>query len=94
MVSSDPLGELNLLPGRLDPSHFWRGDDASLVGRWSSGSEPSPFLPLRGRLRPAGLVMLHLHCRARLGVHCEAGHLAELLQLHRPERMEFAQSTD
>ena len=60
MVCADPLGELNLLPGRLDLSHFWRGNDANLVGRWSSGSEPSPFLPPKGRLRPAALVHLLL----------------------------------
>ena len=40
MVCADPLGELNLLPGRLDLSHFWRGNDANLVGRWSTGRTP------------------------------------------------------
>ena len=64
MVSVDPLGEPNLLPGRLDSSCFWRGSDASPVGKWSIGSKPSPFLPLEGRLRPAGLVLLHLQSRA------------------------------
>ena len=35
VVSADPLEELNLLPGRLDSSRFWRGSDASLVDKWS-----------------------------------------------------------
>ena len=94
MVSVDPLGGPSLLLGRLYSSHFWHGIDASLADRWSIGSWPFLFLLPGGRLRPAGLALLRLHCRARLTVHCEVGHLAEPLQLHRPERMEFAQSTD
>ena len=93
MVSADPLGEPNLLPGRLDSSHFWRGSDASPVGRWSIGTEPSLFLPLEGRLRPVGLALLQLRCRVRLRVHCEAGHSARPLQLRRPRRTELSQST-
>ena len=94
MVSANPLGGLSLLLGRLGSSRFWHGIDASLVDIWSIESRPFLFLLLGGRLRPAGLVLLHLLSRARLGVHCEAGHSVELLQLHRPVRMEFAQSTD
>ena len=67
MVSADPLGGLSLLLGRLDSSHFWHGIDASLADRWSIGSWPSLFLLPEGRLRPAGLVLLHLQSRARLG---------------------------
>ena len=93
MVSADPLGELNLLPGRLDSSRFWRGSNVSLVDKWSIRSEPSPFLPLKGRLHPAVLVLLQLQYRARPGEHCGEGHLARLLQLRRPRRMEFFQST-
>ena len=64
MVSVDPLEELGLLLERLDPSHFWRGINASLADRWSIGSWPFLFLLLGGRLRPAGLVLLHLLSRA------------------------------
>ena len=91
MASVGPLGVPSLPLGRLGSSHFWRRIDASLADRWSIRSWPSLFLLLEGRLRPVGLVLLHLQSRARLGVHCEAGHLAEPFQLHRPERMEFAQ---
>ena len=94
MVSADPLGGLSLLLGRLDSSHFWHGIDTSLADRWSIGPLPFLFRLPGGRLRPAGLVLLRLQSRARLAVHCEAGHLAELLQLHRPERTKFSQSTD
>mgnify|MGYP006948674371 CR=1 FL=1 len=58
MVSTDPLGELNLLPGRLDSSRFWRGSDASLVDKWSTGSRPSLFLLLGDRPHLAELVLL------------------------------------
>ena len=94
MVSAGPLRELNLLPGRLESSRFWHGIDASLADRWSIGSWPSLFLLLEGLLRPTGLVLLHLQSRAQLGVRCEAGHSARLLQLRRPRRMEFFRSTD
>ena len=94
MASVGPLRGASLLLGRLDSSHFWHGIDASLADRWSIGSWPFLFLLPGGRLRPTGLVLLHLQSRTRLGVHCEAGHSVELLQLHRPERMEFAQLTD
>ena len=67
MVSADPLGGLSLLLGRLGSSRFWHGIDASLAGRWSIESRPFLFLLLGGRLRPAGLVLLHLQSRARLG---------------------------
>ena len=63
MVSADPLGEPDLLPGRLDSLRFWRGSDAGLVGKWSTGSKPSAFLPPEGRLRPAGLVLLQTRCK-------------------------------
>ena len=69
-------------------------DGANLVGRWSTGSEPSPFLPLKGRLRPAALVQLLLRCRFQLGEHYGEDHSARLLQLRRPRRMEFFRSTD
>ena len=88
MASVGPLGP-SLLLGRLGSSYFWRRIDASLADRWSIGSWSSLFLLLEGRLRPAGLVLLHLQSRARLGVRCEASHSAKLLQLHRPERMGF-----
>ena len=94
MVSVGPLGGPSLPLGRLDSSHFWHRIGASLADRWSIGSWPSLFLLPEGRLRPAGLVLLRLQSRARLAVHCEAGHLAEPLQLLRPERTEFSQSTD
>ena len=89
MVSVDPFGGPNLLLGRLDSSHFWHGIDASPIDRWSIRSWPSLFPLLGGRLSLAGLVPLHLQSRVRLRVHCEASHSAKLLQLHRPERMEF-----
>ena len=94
MVSADPLEEPSLPLERLGPSHFWRGIDASLADKWSTGLRPSLFRPLGDRLRPPGPVLLHLQRRARFGVHCEAGHSEELLQPHRPERMEFSQSTE
>ena len=94
MVSVDPLEEPSLPLGRLDSSRFWRGSDASLVGKWSTRSEPFLF-PLPGdQLHLAEPVLLHLLRKARLGVHCEASHSVEQLQLHRPKRMEFSQLTD
>ena len=89
MVSVDPLGGPSLLLGRLDSSHLWHGIDASLADRWLIGSWPFLFLLPGGRLRPAGLVLLLLQSRARLGGRCEAGHSARLLRLRRPERMGF-----
>ena len=94
MVSADPLGGPNILPRRLDSSCFWRGSDASLVDKWSIGSKPSPFLPPEGRPRPAGLVLLQTRYKVRLEEHCEVGRLARPLQLRRPRRTEFSQSTD
>ena len=94
MVSVDPLEELGLLLERLDPSHFWCGIDTSLAGRWSTGSRPSLFPLPRDRLNLVGPVLLPLWRRARLGVRCGAGHLAEQLRLHRPKRKEFIQSID
>ena len=90
MASTDPLGEPDLLLGRLGSSRFWHGSDVSPVDRWSIGSWPSLFLLLEGRLRPVGLVLLHLQSKARLGVRCGAGHSARLLQLNRPRRTEFS----
>ena len=92
MVSVDPLGGPSLLLGRLDSSHFRHRIGTSLADRWSIGSWPSLFLLPEGRLRPAGLVLLHLQSRARLGVRCEAGHSAKLLRFRRPERMGFFRS--
>ena len=80
MASVDPLGGPSLLLGRLDSSRFWHGIDASLANRWSIGSWQSLFLLPEGRLHPAGLALLQLQSRARLEVHCEADHSAELLQ--------------
>ena len=94
MVSVDPLEELGLHLERLDPSRFWRGIDAGLADKWSSGSGPSLFLLPGDQLRLAEPVLLHLLRKARLGVRCEASHSVEQLQLHRPRRMEFGQSTD
>ena len=82
MVSVDPLEEPGLLLERLDPSHFWRGIDASLADKWSSGSRPSLFPPLRDRLNLAGPALLLLRRRVQLRVRCGASHLAEQLRLH------------
>ena len=60
MASADPLGEPNLLLGRLDSSRFLHGIDAGLADRWSIGSWPSLFLLPEGRLRLVGLVLLRL----------------------------------
>ena len=64
MVSVDPLEEPGLLLERLDPSHFWRGIDASLADRWSTGSWPSLFHLPRDQLHLAVPVLLHLQSRA------------------------------
>ena len=94
MVSTDPLEEPSLLLEMLDPSRFWRGIDAGLTDRWSTGSRPSLF-PLPGdQLHLVVPVLLHLLRKARLGVHCEASHSEIQPHLHRPRRMEFSQSTD
>ena len=94
MVSVDPLEELGLLLERFDPSRFWRGIDAGLADRWSTGSGPSLF-PLPGdQLHLAVPVMLHLLRKARLGVHCGANHSEVQVQLHKPRKKEFDQSTD
>ena len=71
MVSADPLGEPDLLPGRLDSFHFWRGSNVGPVSEWSIGSKPSPFLPPEGRPHPARLVLLQTRCKARLEERCE-----------------------
>ena len=94
MVSIDLLEEPGLPLERFDPSRFWRGIDASLADKWSTGSRPSLFPPLGGRLRLAKLVLLRLQRRAQLVVHYEASHSVKQLQPHRPRRMEFSQSTD
>ena len=94
MVSASPLGEPGLLLEMPDPLRFWHGIDAGLADKWSTGSRPSLF-PLPGdQLHLAEPVLLHLLRKARLGVHCEASHSEVQLQLHRPRRMEFGQSTD
>ena len=93
MASVDPLEEPTLPLERLDPSCFWRGIDASLADKWSTGSRPSLFPPLGDRLNLAGHAMLLLRRKARLGVRCGEGHLVEQLRLHRPKRKEFVQST-
>ena len=89
MVSVDPLEEPGLPLERFNPSRFWRGIDASLADKWSTGSRPFLFPPLRDRLNPAGPVLLPLQRRARIGVRCGAGHLVEQLRLYRPKRKEF-----
>ena len=94
MVSADPLEEPSLPLERLSPSRFWHGIDASLADKWSTGSRPTLFPLLGDQLRLAGPVLLHVHRKARLGVRCEASHSVEQLQLHKPKRMEFGQSTD
>ena len=94
MVSADPLEGLSLLLGRLGSSRFWHGIDASIADRWPIESRPFLFLLLGGRLRPAGLVLLHLLSRARLWERCEAGHSVRLPRLRRPERMGFFRSID
>ena len=94
VVSVDPLGGPSLLLGRLDSSHFWHGIDASPADRWSVGSWPCLFPLLGDQLRLVEPVLLHLLRKARLGVHCGASHSEVQLQLHRPRRMEFGQSTD
>ena len=68
MVSADPLEEPSLLLERPDPSHSWRGIDANLADKWSSGSRPSLFPPLRGRLNLAGPALLLLRRRVQLGL--------------------------
>ena len=94
MVPVDPLKEPGLPLERFGSSRSWRGIDASLADKWSTGLSPSLFPPLGDRLRLVGPVLLPLQRRARLGVHCGAGHLARQLQPHRPKRKEFVQSTD
>ena len=94
MVSADPLGDLNLSPGKLDSSHFWHGGDTSPAGKWSIGSRPSLFLLLEDRLRPVGPALLRLRCKVRLRARCEAGYSVRLLRLRRPRRTESSQSTD
>ena len=94
MVAVDPLEEPSPPLEMLDLSHFERGIDADLADKWSTGSEPSLF-PLPGdQLHLVEPVLLHLLRKVRLRVHCEASHLVERLQLHRPRRMEFSPSTD
>ena len=94
MVSADPLEEPSLPLERLGPSCFWRGIDAGLADKWSTGSGPSLF-PLPGdQLCLVEPVLLHLPRKARLRAHCEASHSEVQLQLHRPRNMEFGQSID
>ena len=94
MVAADPLEELSPPLEMLDLSCYWRGIDAGLADKWSTGSEPSLF-PLPGdQLRLDEPILLHLLRKARLWVHFEASHSEDQLQLHRPGRMEFGQSTD
>ena len=68
------------------PHISWRGIDASLADKWSTGSRPSLFPPLRDRLNLAGPALLLLRRRVQLGVRCGASHLAEQLRLHRPKK--------
>ena len=94
MVSADPLEEPSPLLGKLDPSRFWRGIDTGLADRWSTGSKPSLF-PLPGdQLHLAVPVLLHLLRKARLGAHFGASHSEVQLQLDKPRRIKFCQSTD
>ena len=93
MVYADPLEEPSLPLEMLDPSRFWRGIDAGLADRWSTGSGPSLF-PLPGdQLHLVEPILLHLLRKVRLGVHCEANHSEAQLQPRRLGRMEFDQST-
>ena len=94
MVSADPLEEPSLPLERLDPSHFWRGIDASLADKWSTGSRPSLFLPPRGRLHLVELALPLLLRRVRLRERCGANRSAKRLWPRRLRRMEFVQSTD
>ena len=94
MVSADPLEEPSLPLEMLDPSRFWRGIDAGLADRWSTGSRPSLF-PLPGdRLHLAEPALLPLLRRVRLRERCGANHSGERLRLRRLRRMESVQSTD
>ena len=78
MVSADPLGELNLLPRRLDSSCLWRGNDASPVGKWLIGSEPSSFLLPEGLLQPDALALLQPPNKVPLEAHCGTDHSVTL----------------
>ena len=89
MVSIDPLGELNLPPGKLDSSHFWHGSDASPAGKWSIGSKPSLFLLPRDQLHLVVLVLLLPLRKARLGAHCGASHSEVQLRLNKLRKMGF-----
>ena len=71
MVFADPLEEPSLPLEMLDLSRFWRGINAGLADRWSTGSRPSLF-PLPGdQLHLAVPALLHLQRRAQLVVHYE-----------------------
>ena len=94
MVSTDPLGGLSHLLGRLGSSRFWHGIDASLADKWSTGSRPSLFYPPGGRLHLVELVLLLLLRKARLGAHSRASHSEVQLRLHKPRKRGFCQSTD
>ena len=84
MVSAGPLEEPSLPLEMLDPSCFWRGIDAGLADRWSTGSGPSLF-PLPGdQLHLAELALLQLLRKVPLGARCDASHLAAQLRPHRP----------
>ena len=90
MVSAGPLEEPSLPLEMPDPSRFWRGIDAGLADRWSTGSGPSLFLLPGDQLHLAVPVLLLLQRKAQLGVHCEASRSVEQLQLHRQEEWSSA----
>ena len=94
MVSADPLEEPSLPLEMLDPSRFWRGIDAGLADRWSTGLESSLFLLPEGQQHPDGLVLLRLLRRVPLVGRYEVSHSEAQLQPHRLRRREFGQSTD
>ena len=68
MVCADPLGEPNPLPGRLDLSHFGRGNGADLVGRWSTGRTPFFLVYGAKAVLPSDL----LHNAPRVEIYNEA----------------------
>ena len=67
MVSADPPEGPSLPLEMLDPSRFWRGIDASLADRWSTGSGPSLFLLPEDQLHLVVPVLLLVLRKARLG---------------------------
>ena len=67
MAFVDPLGGPSPLPGMHGPLRSRSGIDVSLADKRSTGSNPSLFVPPRGRLRLVELVLLLLLRRVRPG---------------------------